>query len=362
MHVGVIIAVVVGVVILLAITGWWRIALRPFGIPVRNMTVERLKLAISSPEDVDRINTLLRSFSGGFNAMISSASIGGARRYCDSLPSLFQPFAQEGHAMGFVLRRPLGHSPRRFEEEVVGRRPGFRYLHYVGVGFWAGMRNHSAERLATVVRQLDPLHGCLCYDGYGFKQAFFDYREQLIEGREPDLAPLDAFTGYARSAAYQGVGRAFWFLFMDRIDELVDHAERVYPFAAEVGAGLGLASVFTHPDRLEVAINVGRQVPEAWHDHFHLGMCFGLKARSICDPKAFEQYMGRLDPGVRDAALASVRECDRVELEVRSEGGEDQYRRWRERVAAWMADHMLYPLAGLKHAETGAAQVRAAAS
>ena len=59
--------------------------------------------------------------------------------------------------------------------------------------------------------------------------------------------------------------------------------------------------------------------------------------------------MDRLEPRVKEAALASVRECDRIELEVRSEGGDDQYRRWRERVAAWMASHVEYPLAGLKH-------------
>ena len=194
------IAIVAGVglvLAVLAVAGWWRLLLRPFGIRASSMTVKRLGLMVSQPEDVQRINSLLESFSGGFNAMIGRPSVRAARRYCDALPSLFQPFAQEGLAMGYGLRRLWGATPERFEDEVVRVSPGFCYLHYVGLGFWSGMRRHSAARLAEVVARLDPLHGYLCYDGYGFKHAFFDYRERGEDG----FKDLDRLEGYARNTA-----------------------------------------------------------------------------------------------------------------------------------------------------------------
>ncbi len=38
---------------------------------------------------------------------------------------------------------------------------------------------------------------------------------------------LNELEGYARSAAYQGVGRAFYFLFMDDHDALIEHAAKL---------------------------------------------------------------------------------------------------------------------------------------
>ena len=57
--------------------------------------------------------------------------------------------------MGFVLHHPLRHSPQRFEDEVVRRNPGFRYLHYVGLGFWAGMCRSSPAKLDALVARLE---------------------------------------------------------------------------------------------------------------------------------------------------------------------------------------------------------------
>ena len=328
---------------LLAITGWWRLAFVVFRIRAGSMTVDRLGLAVSAPEDVQRVNAVLGSFAGGFNAMITSPRASGWRRYCDSRPALYAPFAHEGAAMGFVPRRLLRYRPADFEASVVKPRPGMRYLYYVGLGFWSGMRNHSPQRLARVVRGLDPLHSYLCYDGYGFKHGFFDYP------RDPrSLDRLEALEGYARNAACQGVGRAFFFLFVERSDLLIEHAGRLGAYAGDVAAGMGLASVFVFPDRLEVAQRLATDLPQEWHDEFHLGMCFGLKARSISAPEQFEGYLQRAAPAVRDAVWASIRECDRVELQVRAEGCDDAYRQWRRRVAAWMAEHIEYPLVRAK--------------
>ena len=338
-YIGVALAVVAAVVV----SGWWRLAFAVFRIPAERMTADRLGLLLASSEDRKRVSGILQSFAGGFNAMIASPSPTAWRTYCDSLSSLNRPFAHEGGAMGYTLRNLFRYDPSAFEEEIVKPGPEFRYLYYVGLGFWSGMRNHNPAKLGRIVQGLDPLHSYLCYDGYGFKHAFFDYRDR------PDcFNRFDRLEGYARNVAYQGVGRAFWFLFSGRPEVLIEHTTKLGAYAADAAAGVGLASVFVDPDRLDRARTLGAALPSEWHPHFHLGMCFGLKARSINDREEFERNLENLDPSVRDAVHASIRECDRVELQVRAEGEEDGYRRWRRRVTDWMAGHLDFPLARVK--------------
>ncbi|UCE58276.1 MAG: DUF1702 family protein [Phycisphaerales bacterium] len=343
-YIGVIAILTLGVAVA---TGWWRRLFAAFAIRPAEMTVERLGLLVATSQDTERVNTILRSFAGGFNAMITRASVAASHAYSDSLPVFYRPFAEEGLAMGYTLRHLFRYNPTSFELNLVKARPHYRYLYYVGLGFWSGMRNHSAERVARLTEGLDPLHRYLCFDGYGFKHAFFDYP------KDPQiLRRLDALEGYVRKAAYQGVGRGMWFLFAGHPEVLIEHIAKLGEHAGDGAAGLGLASVFVNPDRLEVAQELGKALPAEWHNDYHLGMCFGLKARALNDLDHFQQGVGRLPRAVQDAVYASIRECDRVELLIRSEGEEDGYRRWRGRVTAWMAENIEYPLAGIVQSES----------
>lgn len=339
------VAIGVGLVVLLA-TGWWRSAFLAFTIRASGMTVRKLRLVISPGDETARVDGILGHFARGFNAMITARSDSGWRRYCEAVEPLFRPFAEEGVAMGYTLRRLFRYDAASFEAQIVKPRPEFRYLHYVGLGFWSGMRNHDASRLMRIADGLDPLHKNLCFDGYGFKHAFFEYR------KNPEiLRRLDELDGYAKHAAYQGVGRAFYFLFAAQPKTLVEHIERTGEYAEDVAAGVGLAATFINPDRLDKARALAMAMPEALQDHFHLGMCFALKARSINDRGFLERCVAELDPDVREAVWASIRECDRIELQVRSrlgEVGEDGYRQWRREVTDWLADHIDYPMAGVR--------------
>ncbi|MEK6799616.1 MAG: DUF1702 family protein [Planctomycetota bacterium] len=334
----------------LALSGWWRALLYPLTIRPSRLTVSRQRLLVREPADVNRINLILGSFARGFNRCITGASAECWREYCASLPSLLRPFAHEGAAMGHIARRMGRYAADRFEREIVKPGPEFRYLYYVGLGFWAGMRGYSAERMTKLVGGLDRLHRFLCFDGYGFSQAFFHYR------RDPSrLGRLDLFAGYACNAAYQGVGRAFYFLFMDEPDRIVEHLRRLGDHAADAAAGVGLAAFFVNPDRLHKARLVAERIPADLRPHFHLGMCFGAKARAINDVEEFERNIGLIPKFEADAVHAAVRECDRVELLVRSEKRDDGYAEWRARVTAWMVDHIEYPLAGVRAKAVGGA-------
>jgi hypothetical protein len=340
-------AIVVPIVVALAIVllaGWWRFALRVFAIPARDMTVARLGLRVPAG-DVARVDGILGSFAGGFNAALVSPSPQAWERYCDARPALLRPFAQEGAAMGYTPRRRLRFDAADFARRVVGRHPGYRYLHHVGVGFWAGLRRYTPAQLAHLVAELDPLYRYLCYDGYGFKHEFFDHAKELA-----GLRPLDALQDYARHAAYQGVGRAMFFRFMGDPALLNERLRELGVHAADAAGGVGLAAVFVFPDRLEVARELAASLPPEWHAAMQVGMCFGLKARSINDPDQFERDLAGAPAGVQAAVRAAISACDRIETEVRAEGvpAAAGYRLWRERVGAWMTERIVYPLTALR--------------
>lgn len=90
------------------------------------------------------------------------------------------------------------------------------------------------------------------------------------------------------------------------------------------------------------------KLPAVWRPHYHLGMCFGLKARSINDLDRFERDLARVEPNVREAVCASIRECDRIELLVRSEQSENGYQTWRDRMTNWMTNRIEYPIASVR--------------
>ncbi len=328
--------------LLVAVAGWRKTAFGLFAIRPSRMTVGRLGLEVTETEDVDRVNNVLGAFARGFNAMITKSDLCGVEASCRLQPSLYRPFAEEGVAMGYTLRQLFRFDSSSFEETVVKARPEFRYLYYVGLGFWSGMQKHSTERLMRLTYGLDPLHRYLCFDGYGFKFAFFDAPKDRAA-----LHRLDKLPGYARNAAYQGVGRALYFRYLANPSELIKQVRKLGPYAKDAAAGIGLASVFVNPDRISKAQELAEAMPDEWRNDFHLGMCFAMKARSINDVDQFQQYMSDVDSDVSLAAFASIRECDRVELQVRADGQEDKYLRWREQVTTWLDREIQYPMAGV---------------
>jgi hypothetical protein len=319
--------------------GWWRRVFAVAGIPKRQMTVARLGLHVHEPAHVARVDAILSAFADGFNTILSAPHPDAWRAKAESMPTILQPFAHEGGAMGHIPRRLFRYDPVRFEAQFPRRQPQFRYLYYVGLGFWAGMRNYSAKAMARLVDGLDPLYRYLCYDGFGFKRAFFD-RPQRDDG----LAALDELSGYARAAAYQGVGRALWFWYMDDLPGLAGAIRQGGDCAEHAAAGVGLAAVFTFPDRLPEVLDLMGELPAEWHRHVALGLCFGLKARATTDRGDFTAQVARL-PGPRRQAIAeSIEACDRIEADVRSDGLPDGYRRWREAVTQGLEQNVVFPM------------------
>ncbi len=340
----VVVAVVVAVV-----SGWWRVAMRPFTINADTMTVSTLGFRVTQEADIDRVHGICQSFAGGFNAMIASRSPTAWSEFSDAQPLTYRPFADEGAAMGYPLRKLGRFSAAGFERDVVKFRPSYAYLHYVGLGFWYAMRRREPQRLARLVEQLDPLHGMLCWDGYGFQQGFFDSGEESRYTWR-----FTRIHGYARNVAYQGLGRSLWFRYMDAPSELNALLRSFDEYAADAASGVGLASVFAVFDRPERGLAFIEEMPDEWHADIMLGMCFAYKARSLCDGQQFDRTIDKLDVKRREAIRAAVEACDAIESKVRrSCDRADGYRTWRRELSDWLNQHVAYPFVEMNEAASG---------
>ncbi len=330
-------------VMLLGLSGAWRLGFRPFGINPRRMNAAQLGFHVSDPADVDRVNGICRAFAGGFNTMIARPSRTAWLDFADRQAVFFRPFVHEGAAVGYRLRALWRFSPRRFEQEIVGRNPGFGYLYYVGLGFWHAMRGAAPDRLERLVRELDPLHGMLCWDGYGFKHGFFDYRDDAKWAHR-----FDHLDDEARRVAFQGMGRSLWFRYLGNPEKLVETLHSFGPYSGDAASGVGLAAVFASFDRLERGLEFIGTLPDEWRADVLQGMCFAFKARSINDEAWFGSVINRLGEERQAAVGAAIAKCDEIEAQIRADRAKDGYRRWRESLRSWLVQYIEYPFAALK--------------
>lgn len=302
------------------------------------MTADKLGFVAADKQDIATINGVCQAFAGGFNRQAASPSPKAWLGFVDSLPPLYRPFAEEGAAMGYPLRALWGFSPTRFEAAVVEPRAIYCYLHFVGLGFWSGMRKHDPRDIARMVSQVDPLHGMLCWDGYGFKHGFFDY-----DNRQKFLAGFQSLPDYAANVAHQGYGRSLWFRFMGDNPRLMDAVTETKTFAADTASGVGLASVFTMIDRLDRAFVAIQDAPEEWRTDIALGMTFAFKARQLSAPAEFDGWVSILDDDRINCIQDAIRECDAIEQRIRGGSNFNAYQTWRAELKTWLAENIDYP-------------------
>jgi enediyne biosynthesis protein E3 len=344
------IVVVSLIVVVILITGVWRpLLLRRFVIKPQDMTPEALGFDVSEPADVERINGICRAFSSGFNTMLVARSADSWTRNTDETAVFYRPFADEGAAMGFSARRLGLCSPASFESNIVQPSSQFRYLHYVGLGFYHAMRKTDPARLATVIRTLDPLLGSLCWDGYGFKTGFFDFDRLGIDGIRERFSKVK---GYPRNIAHQGLGRSLWFRYMGNPQKLRETVAQFDDYANDVASGVGLAVVFTMIDRPQRVEAILRTLPDKWQNHVMLGMTFAFKARAVADPVAYKNWLVAFEDDARITVNWAVDRCDQIEQTLRDgDPVADGYRVWRDRLRAWLGENVAFPLTNVLHGD-----------
>lgn len=271
------------------------------------------------------VERLGSAFIGGFNAMLQTETLEQVAAEGLRVDPHFRPFFFEGAAMGYLPRGYLraGCTAREAERALLRMHPGFRYLYYVGIGFWFGMRHpgrpSSVEALAA---HIDPIYFPLCYDGFGFKIGFYDYpgrkaMRRLAGDCPPEHAPF----------IHQGFGRALFFVFMDDEEGFERVRETVSPERrGDVEFGRSLAVAFTGVDRpAEIVKYIEAAAGEEDRAARLGGVTWGLAAREMNDPDYFNRCIGAAPAGAADL-LRRLPEACRAALEASS-----SYLDWQRR-------------------------------
>jgi hypothetical protein len=276
------------------------------------------------------VRDLGRAFLGGFNAMLAESTPGAAAARGRGVPPHFRPFYFEGLAMGYL---PRGWYDRactaaRFESTLLGLDPAFLFLYYVGLGFWYAFRHPGRPgRLCRLAPHVDPLYLPLCFDGFGFKTAFFD-----APGKPP-ADVLDRCPEACRPFLCQGLGRASFFVFLD--DEPGYRAYRdALPadHRRDADQGRALACAFTGLDRPDALVaHIDEAAGEDERKARLAGVTWALTARRRNDPAYFESCLGAATPA--DAVfLRRLPELCEAALRESADYGEWQ-RRTRDALA-----------------------------
>ena len=311
--------------------------LRFFVQDFAQMDIERRGFVVTTPEHRAKVEGIGRAFLTGYNTMLTQG-VDAVRAACESFSPFFKPFAYEGAAMGFVpLTMFSRYRLRDFENAMQSLNPNYLYLQYVGFGFWHGMlaKVGGARMLTRRVEQLHPIYRYLCFDGYGFKLGFFDFPRNPQAVEREILFRLD---GYARHAAFQGLGRSLWFVFMDDVERLIATIESWdEAYRGDGFGGLGLAVAFTHADDLGFAFDFVAHVPEAYHGEYWLGVTFACAARRMNDADYFAGAAQRLDASRQEAVWQALQVCDDCFAQASSrQVGSDGYANWRK----WVVERL----------------------
>ncbi len=260
--------------------------------------------AIHSERGRRLVAHLGQAFLGGYNAMLELPSLERVSQAAAQVDPHFRPFFFEGAALGYLPRGYLSSDfrPQRVERDLLQMDPGFRYLYYVGLGFWMALRHpRRPAAIESLGRHLDPMYVPLCYDGFGFKVGFFDYPRRPERARKLlELVPAEH-----RSAAQQGFGRSLFFVFME--DEAAFRRERDevsgdLRMAREQGRSLAVA--FTGVDRPRgIEVYLEQAADEAELSARLTGVTWALTAREMNDRAYFQRCMADATDDWRDLFL-----------------------------------------------------------
>ena len=250
------------------------------------------RFRIGTGEGREMVARLGAAFIGGYHAMLAARSPRDVAEEGTRVPEHYRPFFFEGAAMGYLPRGYLsrGFGPHTAERDLMAMHPRFRYLYYVGLGFWYGFRHRGRPaKVLDLAPHLDPMYFPLCYDGFGFKVGFFDYPQRPSARHVLGDCPAEH-----RAFIFQGFGRALFFVHMHDEAGFEKEKDGTPEHRDDIEFGRSLALAFTgvdHPQLLVRHIAAARD--ESDLAARLLGVTWALTAREMNDPAYFANCIDR---------------------------------------------------------------------
>lgn len=307
--------------------GWVRQQI--FGISRQETTFAQRGFSSSDRRSQQRLEQIGQTFLFGYHAALMDDRPEVIADQIDQVDIEFCGFAFEGAAMGLTLLDVLTPWRRnRLQEFLQGSGSNHLYMVHVGVG-WVLARLHLP--IYRSLQQLDPLLGWLAIDGYGFHEGYFHWRHTVAKQVIPKQ-----FSGYARRAFDQGLGRSLWFVEGANVTQIpVTIAAFPRTRQADLWSGVGLACTYAGgADRTAIATLM--QSAGIYQPQLAQGAVFAAKARArAVTPSANTEIACELLCGCSADAAAAISDQALENLPV--SGTIPAYEVWRQRIQAQFA-------------------------
>ena len=221
-------------------------------------TIRRMEFPGQTPNGRSISDPVLQNFSRGCTLGLKGVPDALFQREARSLPWNLRAFFHEGHAMGAAGRSAC--SLRKPNPEQAPQSDDYRVMRFVGYGFWNGAAKiypiPSLSEDHEYWKGIDSYgkHRLLMANGVGFSTVLFAKKFDR-EVKRRFLSQPDA---QCREAAFHGVGRVLWFLYLNNFKALRKVLSEHADVAEPLGIGMGLAIAFTQvatPDKILQAID-----------------------------------------------------------------------------------------------------------
>jgi hypothetical protein len=276
-----------------------------------------------------RFNAVGSAFVSGYHAALEEGLSAALAKKLNALELERRGFAFEGAAMALTLLDCL--TPwrcDRFRRFFNGAAEPHMYMAHVGVG-WVWARWPFGFR--RMQRQLDPLLQWLAFDGWGFHEGFFHWR-QYSSGRVPPRR----LTGYEERAFYQGLGRSWWFVDGGDPELIANSLEMFAPERrADMWSGIGLAA--TYAGMLDVqGLRLLANMAGPYRPYICQGATFAAKARQRAgNSTPYTDLATRTLSGISAGEAALL--CDSTLENLPLNLPEPAYEIWRRRIQDYFA-------------------------
>ncbi len=222
----------------------------------------------------------------GFMTQFQEEDVAATREMLEQAGPFDRPFLHEGIGMGLAATLDTEGDGllERFDDRIAAFDPGFRRLHYAGLGMWYGLApTINLVRIRKQFAGLGLRAQIYAYEGLGFAVALFHAAGNARGGLEvADHLPFAAASAFAH-----GAGRAMWVKFGTDMTAftaaLAGLPERLRPDALSgYGMGVGFTRI-AHPEEFVV---IGETVSRATGrpcTDFLTGLAMGLGIRDMAD-------------------------------------------------------------------------------
>lgn len=268
------------------------------------------------------------TFVRGYHMALASSTNALLASELEKIDQDFRGFAYEGSGMALALLDFFFPWNKRFLPFVQNEGNQYIYLLYVGWG-WTMGRLPRKQMKRTPRTPYDPLLRWLAYDGYGFHEGFFSWKQTVQRQSRP--APLPK--GYPSRAFDQGLGRSLWFVGCGDVPYIADLIQS-FPLSRQpdLWSGIGLACAYAGGVSAEALLQI-RQMAAPFYPQLAQGLAFAVEAR---------QRAGNLGIHTRLACdtICKVPPEDIIPLVASSlkdlppEGDEPAFEIWRQRIQA----------------------------